>query len=497
MVNKTSPQPGKRRTKIVATLGPATDDPRVLRDMFIAGVDVVRINFSHGGHDQVRKRVSLVRDAAARVQREIAILADLRGPKIRIEYFEHGRVELEPGQNFNLNCDPAAAAGNQHQVGITYDDLADDVVVGDRLLLDDGMLVLEVTAISKPVIECTVITGGILSDRKGINKQGGGLSVPGLADHDLADIRLVAELELDFLAVSFPRHAEDMHAARAELDIYGSDAQLIAKIERTEAITHLGEISDACDALLVARGDLGVEIGDAELPAIQKLIIKTGLEHNRAVITATQMMQSMITNPLPTRAEVLDVANAVLDGTDAVMLSAETAVGDHPVKVIEAMHRICVGAERHQDNAPPPKALNVRFERIDQAIAMAAMFTAAHVPVTAIVALTESGSTAKWLSRVRSNVPIYAASPLASSRRRIALYRNVFAVANTELGDDMNRIVQQALDTLLQKGCIGSGDRVLVTLGDRPGLRGGTNCMKLIQISADGEADTQTELLYQ
>jgi len=497
MVDQTVSQNSRRRTKIVATLGPATDSPQVLRDMFIAGVDVVRLNFSHGDHQQIRRRVALVRDAAARVQREIAILADLRGPKIRVEYFADGPIELQAGESFNLDCDPQAAAGNQQQIGITYAGLADDVTNGDRLLLDDGMLVLEVTNVIQSIIECRVVTGGLLSDRKGINKQGGGLSIPGLAEHDLADIGLAAELDLDYLAVSFPRNAQDMQAARAELNAHGSDALLIAKIERTEAIAHLSEISDACDALLVARGDLGVEIGDAELPAIQKKIIKTALQHNRAVVTATQMMQSMIKNPLPTRAEVLDVANAVLDGTDAVMLSAETAVGDHPVKVIEAMHRICVGAERHQDNAPPPKALNVRFERIDQAIAMAAMFTAEHVPITAIVTLTESGSTAKWLSRVRSNVPIYAASPLASSRRRIALYRNVFAIANTELGDDMNGIVQQALDTLIQKACIGNGDRVLVTMGERPGIHGGTNCMKLIQINADGETDNQTELLYQ
>lgn len=497
MSNTKTSHNNRRRTKIVATLGPATDDPGMLRNLFAAGVDVVRINFSHGGHEQVRKRVALVRDAAARAQREIAVLADLRGPKIRIEHFADGPVELQAGDPFTLNCDPSAPPGDSQQVGVTYAGLADDVNTGDRLLLDDGMLVLEVVAVRAPMIECKIIIGGTLSDRKGLNKQGGGLSVPGLAEHDLADIKLAAELDLDFLAVSFPRHAEDMHAARRELQAHGSHAQLVAKIERTEAIKHLDEITDASDALLVARGDLGVEIGDAQLPGIQKRIIKTALAHNRAVITATQMMQSMIESPVPTRAEVLDVANAVLDGTDAVMLSAETAVGKHPLKVVEAMHRVCLGAERHQDSVPPPKkALNVRFERIDQAIAMAAMYTAGHVAVDAIVALTESGSTAKWLSRVRSTVPIFAASPLASSRRRIALYRNVFAVANTELGDDMNRIVQQALDTLSQKGCIGSGDRVLVTMGDRPGLRGGTNCMKLIQIGADGDTDTQTELIY-
>jgi len=486
-----------RRTKIVATLGPATDSIPVLCDLFKAGVDVVRLTFSHDQHAQIKHRVHLVREAAAMVQREIAILADLRGPKIRIEHFENSPIELQQNQAFALHCDPQSKPGDQHQVGVSYADLAKDVVPGDRLLLDDGMLVLEVSSIESNIIHTRVITGGTLSNRKGLNKQGGGLNIPGLADHDIPDIKLVAELGLDFLAVSFPRHADDMHAARRELEAAGSKAQLIAKIERVEAIQHLDAIADASDALLVARGDLGVEIGDAELPAIQKLIISTALAHNRAVITATQMMQSMILSPMPTRAEVLDVANAVLDGTDAVMLSAETAVGNYPIKVVEAMHRVCIGAERHQDKiAPTVDALNLQFERIDQAIAMAAMFTAAHVSVTAIVALTETGSTAKWLSRVRSNVPIYAVSPHASSRRRVAVYRNVFAIANTEAGDDMSQLTQQALDILLQKGCVNNGDRVLITMGDRPGiLGGGTHCMKLIQIGTESESDRQTELI--
>lgn len=485
-----------RRTKIVATLGPATDAPETLHALFKAGVDVVRLNFSHGGHDQIRTRVALVRDAAAKAQKEIAILADLRGPKIRIERFQSSPIELQQGQKFTLHCDPQPTLGDQHQVNVSYTGLAKDVVINDRLLLDDGMLVLEVTDVVNQSIHTKVIIGGTLSDRKGLNKLGGGLSVPGLAEHDIADIKLVAELQLDFLAVSFPRHAEDMHAARRELKAAGSDAQLIAKIERTEAIENLDEITDASDALLVARGDLGVEIGDAELPGIQKLIISTALAHNRAVITATQMMQSMIENPVPTRAEVLDVANAVLDGTDAVMLSAETAVGKHAIKVVEAMHRVCVGAERHQDKIAPSDMLNVRFDRIDQAVAMAAMFTAAHVSIKAIVALTQSGSTAKWLSRVRSDVPIYAASPIAASRRRIALYRNVFAVANAENGEDMGLIIQHALDTLVQKGCIQNGDRVIVTLGDKPGVRGGTNSMQILQVGNTTQNDTQAELVY-
>jgi len=343
-------------------------------------------------------------------------------------------------------------------------------------------------------IVCKVENGGILKDRKGLNLLGGGLSISGIAEHDLPHIELAAEMGVDYLAVSFASSAADMHHARRLLRDAGSDAALVAKIERNEALTNLEEICDASDAVLVARGDLGVEIGDEELPGLQKQIIRTALKHNRIVATATQMMQSMVESPIPTRAEVLDVANAVIDGTDAVMLSAETAVGRHPVKVIEAMNRVCLGAERHFDQEGDITQLNVRFQRIDQAIAMAAMFMATNVSIQAIIAFTESGSTAQWLSRVQSSVPIYALSPNGASRRRMALYRNVYPVLHKPKGEDIEAIIEDALQVLWRIGAVAEGDHVILTMGDRTGKQGGTNTLRLIKIDREGGFDHRTEL---
>ena len=379
-----------RRTKIIATLGPATDKRETLYALIKAGADVLRLNMSHGPIETHEQRMRMAREVAAEAGREVAILFDLQGPKIRIETFEEGSVVLESGDIFELDAGDTSRPGNRNGVGVSYEKLADDVKPDNILLLDDGLISMRVLSIDGKKIKCEVENGGILGNRKGINLQGGGLSIEGIAEHDLAHIKLAARLDADYVAVSFARNAQDMHRARELLRQSGSSAALMAKIERVEAIDNLEEICDASDAVLVARGDLGVEIGFAELPGLQKRIISTALQHNRIVATATQMMQSMIENPIPTRAEVLDVANAIMDGSDAVMLSAETAVGKHPVKVVEAMHRICLGAERHYDRAGTRAPLNVRFERIDQAIAMAAMYMAANVSVQAIVALTES-----------------------------------------------------------------------------------------------------------
>ena len=356
------------------------------------------------------------------------------------------------------------------------------------------MISMRVKSVEKGRIYCVVENGGKLSDRKGLNLAGGGLSISGIAEHDLPHIKLAAEMGADYLAVSFASDAADMNRARRLLREAGSNASVMAKIERIEALDNLEEICDASDAVLVARGDLGVEIGDEELPGLQKRIIKTALKHNRIVATATQMMQSMIENPIPTRAEVLDVANAVIDGTDAVMLSAETAVGKHPVKVIEAMNRICLGAERHSDREKEVGDLEVRFQRIDQAIAMAAMFMATHVPIKAIIALTESGSTAQWLSRVQSSVPIYALSPNEASRRRMALFRNVSTAHHEQVGEDIEDIINRALQILWRIGAIGEGDRVILTMGHKMNNEGGTNTLRLLRIGADGDVDGRTEL---
>ncbi|GAB4188408.1 MAG: pyruvate kinase [Wenzhouxiangellaceae bacterium] len=479
----------RRRTKIVATMGPATDKPGVLTAMMERGLDMLRVNFSHGEADHHRRRVQAAREAAAACGREIAILADLRGPKIRIESFNDGPVNLEPGEAFILYARPDAPMGSNQGVGVAYHQLARDVSPGDTLLLDDGLVAMLVDHVEGDDIHCRVTVGGVLSDRKGLNLQGGGLSIPGLAPEDLPDIKLAAELGVDYLAVSFPSSAEDMNRARQLLREAGGHAALVSKIERAEAIVNLDEIIEASDVVLVARGDLGVEIGDAQLPGLQKKIIQSALRLNRVVITATQMMQSMVENPIPTRAEVLDVANAVIDGTDAVMLSAETAVGRHPPKVIEAMHRICLGAERHCFEQQTEVRLNVRFERIDQAIAMAAMYTANHVRVDAIVALTESGSTAQWLSRVRSSVPIFALTPNINSQRRMGLYRDVYPVAFESEEMEGEVAAMQALAHLLKQGYLQPGQRVILTMGDKMRVEGGTNTMRLIQISEQGELE--------
>ncbi len=483
-----------RRTKIIATLGPATDKHERLYSLIKAGANVMRLNMSHGPAEMHVQRAKMVREVAAELGREVAILVDLQGPKIRIEKFAVGSVLLKHGDIFTLDADDHTTEGNQERVGVSYAGLPDDVDPGDLLLLDDGLISMRVSKIVGRKIVCVVENGGKLSDRKGINLQGGGLSISGIAEHDLPHIKLAAELEADYLAVSFTSCAADMHRAGELLNKFGSTAALVAKIERIEALRNLEEICDACDVILVARGDLGVEIGEAELPGLQKRIIQTAIKHNRIVITATQMMQSMIENPIPTRAEVLDVANAVIDGTDAVMLSAESAIGKHPDKVVKAMHRICLGAESHFDREGVSIELNVRFERIDQAIAMAAMFMAKNVSVQAIVALTESGSTAQWLSRVQTSVPIFAMSPNVASRRKMTLFRDVYPVDHQPVGDDPNLIVEDLLELLRTKGHISTGDRVIVTMGAEMGNQGATNTLRLVQLGPDGPVDKQAVL---
>lgn len=475
-----------RRTKIIATLGPATDSSEVLGKLISAGADVLRINLSHGSHEEQAGRAKQVRKVSKALKKEVAILADLRGPKIRIERFFGGSIELKKGDTFTLDASDEPALGNQTRVGVAYKGLAGDVSPDDLLLLDDGLLTMRVVETKARDIICRVEAGGVLGDRKGINVQGGGLSLPGIADHDIEDIPRAAAMGADYLAVSFPRNAKDMNEARRRLREAGSDARVVAKIERTEAIENLEEIIAASDAVLIARGDLGVEIGDAELPGLQKLITEKSLEQNKVVITATQMMQSMIESPIPTRAEVLDVANSVFDGTDAVMLSAETAVGRHPDMVVSAMNRICLGAERHNDSRVNCDHLNVQFQRIDQAIAMAAMFMATNVSVQAIVALTESGSTAQWLSRIRCPVPIFALSPSRNSRRRMALFRGVYPIAHDLQSTNVEEDINEGLRLLYEQDLVKVGDRIILTMGDHTGDEGGTNSLRFVQMGEDG-----------
>jgi len=471
-----------RRTKIVATLGPATDEQHVLDDMIQAGMDVVRVNFSHGTHEDHVRRAETVRNRARAYGHQVGVLADLQGPKIRIERFREGWVMLVEGAHFILDAGLAPDAGNIERVGVTYKGLPDDVSRGDTLLLDDGMLMLWVEEVTGNEVHCRVMVGGRLSDSKGINRLGGGLSADSITPKDREDIKVAASMGADYVAISFPRSAADIEEARTLLREAGGHGGIVAKIERAEALDALEEIVEAADAVMIARGDLGVEIGDAELPAVQKRIIQVSRSHDRVVITATQMMQSMIYNPIPTRAEVFDVANAVIDGTDAVMLSAETATGHYPAKVIEAMDRICAGAERQRRPTTAERRINIRFKRADEAIAKATMYTANSLGVKAIAALTESGATPLWMSRISSGIPIFAMTRIVETRRKVTLYRGVYPVSFDVTTPDHATVNKEAIEELMRRGAVRDGDLVIITKGDLMGVHGGTNAMKIIRV---------------
>ena len=473
----------RRRTKIVATLGPATDSPGVLEEVIRAGADVLRVNFSHGEAADHERRVRQARAAADAVGKHVALLGDLQGPKIRIERFATGRAMLVEGASFVLDPTLDAHDGTDNAVGMTYPDLARDVAPGDELILGDGQIELVVTAVHGGRVVCRVVTGGEVGDHKGINRRGGGLSARALTDKDREDVRLGAQLDIDYLAVSFVRQASDVDEARQLLAAAGSDARIVAKIERSEAIPRLDEIVRASDAVMVARGDLGIEVGYAELTGLQKRILEVARKHDRVTITATQMMESMIHSPVPTRAEVSDVANAVLDGSDAVMLSGESAVGKYPVRAIEAMAEVIVGAEKYQI------ARNLRGERFEgkvqefaQAIAHAVMYTAGHIDVEAIVALTESGATPLWMSRIRSDIPIFAFTRNERTRRRVALYRGVYPIPFDITHTDPAELYRAISRELLNRGFVESGDEIILTLGELSGVSGATNTMKLLEV---------------
>ncbi len=476
-----------RRTKIVSTLGPASESPEVLEQLILAGVNVVRLNFSHGSPEDHKRRAEMVRELAAKHNKYVAVLGDLQGPKIRVARFAQGKIHLNVGDKFVLDASLERDAGNQDQVGIDYKELPNDCKPGDMLLLDDGRVVLRVDRIEGTRIYTTTAVGGPLSNNKGINRQGGGLTAPALTEKDMADIKTAAEIDVDYLAVSFPRSAEDMNFARKLMEEAGGRAGLVSKVERAEAVADnetLDDIIRASDAVMVARGDLGVEIGDAALIGVQKRIIERSRALNKVVITATQMMESMINSPLPTRAEVFDVANAVLDGTDAVMLSAETAAGSYPVQTVEAMVRIILGAEQHPTASFDKYRMDENFATIDESIALAAMFTANHLDgVKAIICLTESGSTPRLMSRVGSQLPIFAFSRHVSTQRKVALYRGVHPVAFDTAGVPCAEDFARAIGLLKAKGVVADGDLVIVSNGDTTNL-GGTNTMKVLRVGA-------------
>jgi pyruvate kinase len=471
----------QRSTKIVATLGPSSSEQHTIERLVAAGIDVVRLNFSHGVIDDHKKRIALLQQAMHTHGRTVGMMADLQGPKIRIGKFVDSKVSLKAGQPFILDAE--CKMGNAERVGLDYPELVEDVSAGDTLLLDDGRIVMDVERIVESEIHCTVRHGGTLSNNKGINKQGGGLSAPALTAKDIEDIKTAAELQVDFVAVSFPKSGGDLRLARKLLHKAGSSALVVAKIERVEAIENLEDILHACDGVMVARGDLAVEVGDAAVPALQKKIIRLAREHNKFAITATQMMESMIKSPIPTRAEVSDVANAVLDGTDAVMLSAETAAGDYPVEAVTAMARICHEAEKSTDPAALDRHFLSRvFTRIDQSIAMAALFTAHHLQIKAIAALTQSGSTALWISRLDCGVPIYAMTPDVRTRYKVSIYHGVHPLMMRYVGHDRDELLFEAEEELLRSGAVELGDLIVLTYGEPIGQSGGTNTLKLVRV---------------
>jgi len=474
-----------KRTKIIATLGPATDDPQVLGDLIKAGVDVVRLNFSHGSAAEQIARAKAVRDYASTIDRQIGVMVDLQGPKIRVAKFLDTKINLVDGDKFCIDTEYDVTAGTNEIVGCSYATLSTDLNQGDTLMIDDGRIVLWVEDISGSKINCIVKVGGALSNNKGINVQGGGLSAPALTKKDMEDIKTAAEMKADYLAVSFVESADDIHNARRLINEAGwSKCSIVAKVERAEAVKDLilESIVEASDVVMVARGDLGVEIGDACLPPVQKQMIRMARSMNRVVITATQMMESMIENTIPTRAEVFDVANAVLDGTDAVMLSAETAAGKHPVKAVAAMAKVCEETEKQRTVTKSDHRLDSVFVEVDESIAMAAMYVANHLKVKAIACLTESGSTTLWMSRISSGIPVFAMTPNLVTRRKVTMYRGVYPVS-FDLEISSHALLNEAMiNELLRRGVVRDGDYVILTKGDLRGTEGGTNAMKIIRV---------------
>ncbi len=475
-----------RRTKIVATLGPSSTSEEMLARLIVEGVNVVRLNFSHGTAEEHIARANIVRNIATKLNRPIGVLCDLQGPKIRIGQFADGKIKLKTGDLFILNAN--CKLGNQDQVGLDYKELPNEVDEGTILLLDDGRITMQVDRVNSGKIYCLVLAGGVLSNNKGINKQGGGLSAEALTEKDKEDIKTAVALDADYVAISFPRSAADVELARKLVIDAGGTAGIVAKIERAEAIDAAEEIILASDAIMVARGDLGVEVGDAAVPGLQKRLIQMARQHHKPVITATQMMESMIHNPIPTRAEVSDVANAILDGTDAVMLSAETAAGQYPLETVQAVHRVALAAEKEYFKRFDARLRRDAFTKTDESIAMATVYIAQRLKVKAIATLTQSGNTANWLAQADNMVLIYALSPNRVARRQLTLYRGVYPFPINQEGKNKDEILREMEQVLLKEQVVNNGDMVIFTFGEPIGNPGGTNTMKIVKIGEHRES---------
>jgi pyruvate kinase len=476
-----------RRTKIVATIGPASESDDVIAKLISAGVNVFRLNFSHGTAEQHIAAARRIRKQASIAGIYVGIMADLQGPKIRIGSFRNDFVELSIGDRFRLDLNLEDGEGDFHSVGLEYKELCSSVVRGDILLLDDGRIRLRVDDVQPDTVDCTVLVGGKLGSRKGINRLGGGLAAPALTAKDVTDIDSLSEVRPDFVAVSFVSNAEDIFQTRRLLQQHELQPAIIAKIERAEVVADndtLNEILLAADGVMVARGDLGVEVGDAQLIGIQKDLIARARRMRRVVITATQMMESMINSSMPTRAEVFDVANAVLDGTDAVMLSAETAVGRYPVEVVEAMADAALGAERTRVATASKFRLESKFASGQEAIAMSAIYAANNFEnVRGIACLTQSGTTPRLMSRLSSGLPIFALSRFSETLQKLCLCRGVVPLFFDDSAFDHNRVDDMAIEFLLDSSFLGKGDSIILTKGERMGTAGSTNIMKILPVS--------------
>ncbi|MBE8215289.1 MAG: pyruvate kinase [Endozoicomonadaceae bacterium] len=472
-----------KRTKIVATLGPASHSEAVILKLIQAGVDVVRLNFSHGQPNDHIERAKIVRKLSQENNKHIAILGDLQGPKIRIKQFKNQEVLLKSGHIFQLSLTIHPKKGDEKGVGITDKNLIQDCKINHILLLDDGNIKLKVASKTKETLTCKVIYGGILSDNKGINLEGGGLSTAALTEKDKKDIKLAAKINVDYLALSFVRNPDDILLCRQLFKKAGGQGGILAKIERAEVVASqekLKAIIQVSDAVMVARGDLGVEIGDAALVAVQKNMIKTARDMNCPVITATQMMDSMINKSQPTRAEVFDVANAVLDNTDAVMLSAETAAGKHPSNVVKAMHRITQVTEKNtKDIAIPLEKKQLILTSSDQTIAVSAMYAANHLAeVKGLICFTKSGQTALWMSRINSILPIFAFSHSVQTCRRMALYRGVHPLQWQETSESLEER-EHILKAHLKRLRFKKKDKFIITFGSTHKI---TNTLQLFEL---------------
>ena len=470
----------KKRTKIIATLGPASTKGNKIEKMLHSGADVFRINLSHTSMQDAKKIVKLVREKEHKVGRPVAIMLDLQGQKVRIKGFKNQSfINLKSGDRFIINpsCNDN---GSKNQVGITYSDLYKNVKVGDELLLSDALIKLKVEKISGKNVHTIVERGGKLKEYQGLNKKGGGLSLSGITPKDKTDLKASLGLEYDYIAVSFVKDENDIKEIKKI--IKNKDIRIIAKIERNEALKNIDKITKASDGLLVARGDLGVEIGIEQLPSAQKFLIRKAISADKIAIVATQMMESMITNRVPTRAEVFDVANAVTSGVDAIMFSAETAIGKFPAEVISEASRICVESEQAYIRPLSVDRVVPKTLPVDQVIALSAVYSAKLTKVVAIAALTETGSTALWMSRVQSNIPIYAMTRNIKTGRRICLYKGVQSIYLDKLEDNHAQANLQVIGVMKEIGTVKKGDLVIITKGDLLGTSGGTNAMKVVEV---------------